>query len=164
MKLKLILLLFLLPFLMNAQIIKERDVISSGGNFSQSTDLQLDFTIAELAVDLLSGGNITLTQGFNQPSGFFVSIPEPEASGQFVIFPNPFSDKLSINIPPAESTCEIVIYDLHGRTMPGSYYRLNPDQQTQHRINCSHYPPGIYYLRIKHEAKTASYHKVIKTK
>ena len=47
----------------------ERDVVASSGDYFENAGVSLSWTLGELAVETYTAGNITLTQGFQQPGG-----------------------------------------------------------------------------------------------
>lgn len=51
----------------NAQVVLERQVIGSTGNFSQGSTMTISSTVGEVAVQTLFSVNQILTQGFQQP-------------------------------------------------------------------------------------------------
>lgn len=67
-KIILLLGLFFIYLTTSSQIILERQVIGSTGNFSQGSTMTISSTVGEVAVQSLFSVNQILTQGFQQPS------------------------------------------------------------------------------------------------
>lgn len=72
-----------------SQVQVVREVVASSGGTGTVGDLQIDYTIGEVAVDALVFGNLSITQGFHQPELF----PKPPQGANpvldFLIYPNP---------------------------------------------------------------------------
>ena len=131
-------------FLLSAQSI-QNDVISSGGASSSSANLQIEYTIGEPVIETFETTNLTLTQGFHQPSLTITSIEEPEGLTDISFFPNPVTDELTIEIPPhysGEFLCSL--FDLNGKLLSAS--TLVGGSNT---INMHSFATGTYLLQIR---------------
>ena len=74
----------------------ERFVVSTGGDFQNSANGSLSFTVGEISVKTLSGSNSILTQGFQQSDTSTINIVEENNSSFNIdIFPNPVSEFLT---------------------------------------------------------------------
>lgn len=76
----------------------ERQVIGSAGDYATGGNVSLSYTVGETATATLSGGNLILTQGFQQPDDQMTGIDEPVFNGEITVYPNPTSDIVMINI------------------------------------------------------------------
>lgn len=166
MKYKMILPLLLLPFFLNAQIIKERDVIASGGGSFSSANLKVDYSIAEICVKHLNAASLELTQGFIQPLGIYIGINEEQTVNNINVYPNPFSDLLHVSIGVTEgSDWECYITDMLGRRVTDSYTEIPGSQSGSFSIDCSSFQHGAYLIHFnRHYPKQAFTYKLIKTK
>lgn len=77
----------------------------------------------------------------SQPCGFFTSVSEPIAENSIMVFPNPVSDVLKLDIPSEKLICRI--YDVSGRQV---FYNNN---LTENKIEVSELAPGMYFLLIE---------------
>ena len=117
---KKIVLLFLisgLSFALRAQSLTPFVVSTSGAFFSNGAGM-LSTTIGELAaVTTLTGGSNYLTQGFQQPWDFSVSVPEIHDNGvAFDVYPNPSSGIFTLALNTnADSKVTVKIFDVLGK-------------------------------------------------
>ncbi|PKP50962.1 MAG: hypothetical protein CVT95_02000 [Bacteroidetes bacterium HGW-Bacteroidetes-12] len=65
---KLLYILILFPFGINAQVVIEQQVIGSTGSYQVGTNITLSSTVGEAAVQTLFPTSMILTQGFQQPN------------------------------------------------------------------------------------------------
>ena len=80
----------------------------------------LSTTIGELAaVTTLTGGSNFLTQGFQQPWDFNVSVPEIHDNGlAFDVYPNPSSGMIILAMNTyQDSKVNVKVYDVLGKTV-----------------------------------------------
>ena len=69
----------------------------------------------------------------------------------FSIFPNPTDGQLNIKMLDARyEMCYIAIFDVFGRNV----FQISPSQISNHLIDVSHLPTGIYFIRITTETGT----------
>lgn len=152
--------------MLQAQVQSERDVIASTGGSYKSVSLQVDHTVGELVVSTQSSGDIHLSQGFHQYIQFPNAIPEQDLVQNFNLYPNPVSDELTISFSSSsETTWNIHVADLLGQLIPGSSEQVSTHGKKQLTIDCSDYPPGIYFVQMLPEgANRKLSYKFIKTK
>ena len=139
---------FLAVATLSAQVILAPSVISSGGGHFDGDNFSISWTLGELAVTTLTGGDLILTQGFQQPFITGVGIAEKEMDWQISVYPNPVSDELRIRFDiPDPGDYFIEVQDVMGRLM----------SQEQHKqvttgdvilLKTSHYTYGVYFLRV----------------
>jgi hypothetical protein len=134
-----------------AQSIAPQSVNSAGVKMSQSNG-SLSFTVGELVVlqQIDANGN-SLGGGFTNSSTIsttVLSVQEPDASIlQIVVFPNPTSDLVQIQIMEANiEELELELGDLSGKILYNGRYRL---MNQNIGINTADYPAGVYFLTLK---------------
>jgi hypothetical protein len=149
---KKVLLLFLLcglSFAVRSQSLTPFVVSTSGAFFSNGAGM-LSTTIGELAAvtTLTSAGNF-LTQGFQQPWDFSVSVPEIEKNGiAFDVFPNPSSGNFTLALnTEGDSKIMITVYDVLGKAVYAeSVYHISG--YSSHEINLEKMAEGVYMLEV----------------
>ncbi|REJ80997.1 MAG: T9SS C-terminal target domain-containing protein [Bacteroidetes bacterium] len=149
MKKALIIFLLFLQTVVYAQSL-ERQVVASGGNYSQSTGVSLSYTVGELAVTTLSASTI-LTQGFQQPDALSVGIINPESGKvSFLAYPNPVSKELQVEISTSKQReIYISIIDMLGRpALPHIEERFSSTESKIVRINTEALVPGMYFVQM----------------
>ena len=110
-----------------AQLAIQNNVLSTSGNTFNTGTYIVDFTLGEVFTTSLDNGNgIIYTQGFQQPWRKKIVIQDPILmavdeynSPNVEIYPNPFQDKLIIELP-GNSIISVELYDNSGRLMHSS--------------------------------------------
>lgn len=139
MKTKLILLMALfISFISYSQSVYKSSIDSGGASISAS-DIQLLFTIGEVAVQETTNMNITISEGFIDSfiSGA-LSINENFWNDNIVIYPNPTSRY--INITSKAIIDSIEIYDIQGK-------KVLKIKNIDH-VDMSKFPSGMYLVIV----------------
>ena len=131
-----------------AQIILEPSVIASGGAYAETETISLSWTLGELATTTLSGGDMILTQGFQQPIDFGTGIIPEEVKWSITAYPNPVTDALFIRfdidmtrefwIEIQDVTGRVISLELKKEVLPGDVIQLNT----------STFSYGVYFLKV----------------
>ena len=123
----------------------ERSILSSAGNISQSSSLEISWTLGETAVPTFSSGNITSCLGMQQGSALdpVSSVLKNELSG-ISIFPNPTTSLTRVNSESSRNL-EYDLFDLFGRRIFSTYTSVS---QSSLLIDMQDFPTGNYFLRI----------------
>ena len=75
------------------------EIISSSGETSQVTAIQIDWTLGEVATITIQNLSQQITQGFHQPSYVITSVSTLlQEIGHVSVYPNPTSDLLNIHL------------------------------------------------------------------
>jgi hypothetical protein len=141
--------LMFLSISLNAQTLSPTVISSSGGYFSSASG-SLSTTVAEMTmVQTFTGTNNILTQGFQQPEDFAVSITENEVpSGEMVIYPNPTNGQISLTFnSDGSQTNSIKIYNLVGQIVFAEKSETIQGLNNQ-TFDISHQGQGIYMLEL----------------
>jgi hypothetical protein len=149
---KKILLLFLLCGLslaLRAQSLTPTVISTSGAFYSNGTGM-LSTTIGELAaVTTLTGGSNILTQGFQQPWDFNVSIPEIHENGLALdVFPNPSSGQFTIALnTEVDSRVSMKVLDVLGKIV---YFEnvAHSSGYSSYDISLRNVAEGMYLLEV----------------
>ncbi|MCP4311835.1 MAG: T9SS type A sorting domain-containing protein [Bacteroidetes bacterium] len=123
-------------------------VVASGGGYFEAENISISWTLGELAVTTLSGGDMILTQGFQQPFGSTVGISERESSWDISAYPNPMGEELRIRFNIEKHGDYLVeVQDVTGRLITQQLYReVNPGDIIL--LNTSAYSSGVYFLKV----------------
>jgi hypothetical protein len=163
---KIVLLFFICAFSLSlrAQYLTPFVVSTSGAFFSNGAGM-LSTTIGELAaVTTLSGGSNFLTQGFQQPWDFNVSIPEMTENGfAFDVYPNPSKGNFTLALNSGKDSKVVVkVYDVLGKTV--YFESMNHISGfSSHEINLRKMAEGMYMLEVSNtETSTGKSTKSIK--
>jgi hypothetical protein len=126
-------------------------VIGAAGQDFQSSQFQLTYTVGELAaVNTLTAGNSTLTQGFHQPDKFTIAwttFPESELS--IGLYPNPANDYIRVfwESKTAKSY-ELSIFDATGRLVIAPTLITTNFHSGETALPTSTLAAGSYFLKI----------------
>jgi hypothetical protein len=125
-------------------------VVSTSGAFFSNGAGMLSTTIGELAaVTTLTDGSNFLTQGFQQPWDFNVSVPEIHANGlAFDVYPNPSSGLIILAMnTDRDSKVSVKVYDVLGKAV---YFETIDHSSgfAAHEINLKTMSQGIYLLEV----------------
>jgi hypothetical protein len=80
---------------LNAQV---HELVSSGGDYFQTSQLSISWSLGEPITETFTGSNIILTQGFQQGAMDLVGVPDGNRYSAFEIeaYPNPTEGKVFI--------------------------------------------------------------------
>jgi hypothetical protein len=144
----LLIILFSTAAALSAQITLSPTVVASAGGYAEGDNITISWTLGELAVSTLTGGDLILTQGFQQPFDIDVGIGENQVDWGISIYPNPVGDELRIRFDldaPGDYLLEVV--DVTGRLISQELHRqVNPGDIIL--LNTSTYSDGIYFLKV----------------
>lgn len=156
--------MLIIPLTAGAQVTLSPTVIASGGDYHESDNLSLSWTLGELAVTTLTGGNMILTQGFQQPFDIGVGVGPEAVNWKISVYPNPVKDELRIRfgmekpddflVEIHDVTGRILLQQMHRRVLPGEILQLQ----------MSGYREGIYLLKLftpdRNQVKVVSIRKL----
>ena len=155
MKRKILLFLLLLPgfCLTWGQVELTPTVISSAGGYDEATNINLAWTLGELAVSTLSTTDMILTQGFQQPFLLDIgdAIDDPEFNWSVNAYPNPVSEVLNLRFNLDKTMdLQLELYDITGKKLT---IRKLPSiiPGSRETLDFSGFRDGIYILKITSE-------------
>jgi hypothetical protein len=143
----------------------ERSVIGAAGTSYSTTNLQLDFSVGEVAVSTAETGSFVLTQGFHQGDLFSVANDEPLRVA-YQLFPNPTRDRVSLELQaPQLVRLRLQWVDLHGRELPQLQQQVELGTQPQTlQFDLSDLAAGTYLLQLfTQDGNEAHSFRVIRT-
>ena len=119
-----------------------QQVVGSAGEDFTASDLQFSTTIGEPMTATFSSGDLTLTQGMQQPNEAEIIISvESRELDDVNLWPNPTEGRIALSTPVDSGS--LTLTDLSGKLLFSA--QLNTNIQ---RLNFSHLPAGSYLLRI----------------
>ncbi|MCF8227071.1 MAG: T9SS type A sorting domain-containing protein [Bacteroidales bacterium] len=124
-------------------------VIASAGGYGEGTDINLSWTLGEIAVSTLQGNNMVLTQGFHQPINKIddALLVDP-IRWQVVAYPNPVDNELLVQFDlPEPEDFIIELQDVTGRITSQEQFK-GVYQGDIVPIDMTGYKTGVYFLRI----------------
>jgi len=126
-------------------------VVSSAGASQKSGDLELTFTVGEVAITTLQSGDKTLTQGFHQQNVIVTSIYTLEHNGISIsAFPNPVENLINIRVTKLYSDTEyqITIFDMQGKQIQLPIFENDMDSAINYSVNVTEISKGQYIVAI----------------
>jgi len=144
----LILLMFFAASLLNwsasAQSVTPQVVATSGGH-GIGTDVQLSWTLGEVAVTTLSNGSAIITQGFHQTYDIATLVEESPTGMALSVYPNPATDDINIGLEGRFPQLTVTLHDMAGRLIHTS--AVAPETGKA-QVAVDAITTGTYLLRI----------------
>jgi len=136
-----------------AQTSLGRQVVAAAGENTVTPQLSLSWTAGEAVVGPTSGGELTLNQGFQQPSLQIVSTEEAALRERLALrlFPNPTAAVLHIErLDDADKVWNVRVYAASGQYFPIPVEKLAAGISLL-SVDLSELPPGQYFLQVQGE-------------
>lgn len=134
------------------------NVISSAGNTFYVNNVQLDWTLGELAITTLENNTHKITQGFHQPDYYITAVESPfDFPYEISLFPNPVTRNLNFKIQLENPQSLIAeIFDSTGRILRSfDYYgREISETVAVEALPCGQY---LFRLSVKNKQVTKSF-------
>ena len=160
-KLLLIIIAIITSVFVNAQEISSYVVASSGGS-AETTNLNISWTLGEVAIETLESSTLILTQGFQQGYFEITSIDEPVA-GSFTlkVYPNPAVEYIWVAMETVDiKIATIEIFDIDGKLVYNQKWQLEDGEK---QIMLNGFSASQYILRVSDETgKVLQNFKLIK--
>lgn len=139
---------------LSAQVSLDRQVIGATGGEGGNSSINVSYTVGETMVETLSGGGITLTQGFQQPSAIMVGINGPKGPEWSVKqFPNPTDSWFTLQLEgDYTGSIQVRIVDISGRLVHQSTLEKGPTM-VQQQFNMQPFAAGQYFLTLYAEGQ-----------
>ncbi|MCD4789097.1 MAG: T9SS type A sorting domain-containing protein [Bacteroidales bacterium] len=140
-----------------------RHVFSAGGGNYESADMHVSWTIGQAEPVATSyQPTVIISAGFQQFDDQLVSVDEVSRENNFLVYPNPCSDFIRLDIQfEQSSSLSYRLYDFIGKMLIN---KKIPGQATSYQevIDLSDLAPGIYNLMVITESSTTTSIKSIK--
>lgn len=132
----------------HAQVTLIRQVVAASGKDTLIGSTTWASTVGEPVIETYTVSNITLTQGFNQPDGFYITPFFPYINN-LVIYPNPGRPKsiLRFYLKADKPSLNISIYDISGKLYMSQTLESYAGQ-TWHSLNPQIMAGGTYTIKI----------------
>lgn len=136
-------LLFLCPVVLCAQSADQYIITSQGGTSAGET-MEISWTIGDVITMTTQSAHGLVTQGFQQPELAVKEMtPSGEASFEAKVYPNPFSEELTLEVDNRGSTYRVEMIDMSG-VMLWMKLSSNPVEV----FSVGELPAGQYILRV----------------
>jgi len=122
----------------------DKQVISSGGETVSNANHSLTFTIGEPVIGKVEN-DIIINQGFlaSVASGSTLTVDEQLLSTAIKVYPNPVTEKLSIDLNDVSGETKVVIYNGTGQLI-----KTEKLSTQNNNINLSHLQNGLYLVNL----------------
>lgn len=115
---------------------------------STSPQAQLSWTIGEPVTETATAGGNTLTQGFQQPElEISTALPESDPAWSAVVYPNPASALVRIDLSEAPQDATIIVFSTNGAQVMSE--RMRDKSQV---LDVSRLAAGNYILDLRDQA------------
>ena len=131
--------------------------ISSAGDFYESSNFSLSWTLGEITTETLVGSEFILTQGFQQSELTVIGIDESSINNDYsiLIYPNPSYGIVHLVINPIELNPSDVPNRYHLYDIQGKLLLNEPILENKTLIDLQKYSGSLYYVRLHN---TESHH------
>ena len=129
---------------------KAQEVVSSSGNYQETSSGSLSWTIGEPITETATNGN-TLTQGFQQSGITVTNITELNTELNVSVFPNPTNEFVKI-VSSEDRDYTIQLFNISGKLLVEK--EIN---KTDNTINMNEFTNGTYLLKITNKNETNTY-------
>lgn len=139
-----------------------QDVISSSGDFYIQGNTSLSWSIGEPVSETFSSTTNIFTQGFHQNYEDFVELIPISFSPSFDVYPNPFTQAITIDFKDVNQELHISLTDQQGKI----YYTEEVSSFAfSAQLSLNELATGIYFLSFQSEDGTIAVTKrIMKTK
>ena len=130
-------------------------VLAAGGGTATAATIHMDWTLGEMAVDNYTGHPFSVTEGFHQPVVRIdkaYQVPDQSIAGRspistdVTVYPNPASDQLVIQIPPASAgEWTIDVWNSHGHLLFAG--KVAEDVST-FELDIHEFNKGLFFVHI----------------
>ena len=135
---------------------KAQDIIATSGDYQETANGSLSWTIGEPVTETVSNGNI-LTQGFQQSRIIVSAILELNTSKINVsIFPNPTNEFVKI-VSSENDDYKIQLFNINGKLLVEK--QIN---KTDNTINMREFTNGTYLLKVTDKNRETTTYQIIK--
>lgn len=148
---------------LRAQMLTPFVTAASGGFFTNtSANASLSFTVGEMAMVQTfesTPSGYFLTQGFQQPIMQLVGVDESPYAFEFVVFPNPASDRLNFRYQlqyPGEVTLSWT--DMRGMQVLSTWEDQYTGGQVEDGFDTQHISQGMYFLHVSYDVPGKGIH------
>jgi len=137
----------------------DRQVFATAGNSVSNANHKITFTIGEPIIGTIQN-NTVINQGFlaAASSSSTLAVDEQLLSTAIKVYPNPVTEKLSIDLNDVSGDAKVMIYSNTGQLLKTE--KLNAQNNT---INVNHLQNGLYLVNLHFsDYKTIKTFKIIK--
>ncbi|MFW6327207.1 MAG: T9SS type A sorting domain-containing protein [Bacteroidota bacterium] len=136
---------------------KAQELIAPAGGAIKNDSHSIEWSIGESAIETLSDGEYTITQGFHQSTIVITSIKGEIPDEIVKVYPNPTSDEVNIAVEGKYVIEQVKLFDTQGKLL---FQESNPDNFNI--IDFRHYIPATYILVIEIENHQSNEYRIIK--
>ncbi|WP_298540602.1 hypothetical protein [uncultured Aquimarina sp.] len=135
-----------------------QEIMSSSGFSVFDENVQVYYTIGELAVTEMSNSDITLNQGFHQ--GFKIErfIQKDEVLVDIKVWPNPVVNSFNI-----KTNSSAISYALYNKLQQKTSIKGQVPIQTTQSIEIGNLEPAIYLLYVTDRDNNTNVYRILKT-
>ena len=135
-------------------------LVSTAGGSAKTADVQMDWSIGEIATETLENSGVTVTQGLHQPLTIISNnVEESEHDNfNFLLKPNPTKDFVQINFQ--HEILETV--DVYVFSMSGKLILQQKNMASGSELDLTGFSSGEYVVHLSDKNDVVKTYKVIK--
>jgi len=147
-------------FILSTSFLEAQKVIATGGDYFETANGSISFTIGEVVIETIENGHNCLTQGFQQTTlNVFTDMDEKPLGKQWIAYPNPTNDYVKLRIPDYLDH-EGLRYQLC--TYRGRIIKEGKIEEIETEFSFIDFPLAAFIIRVIDKNKYVKIFKVIK--
>ncbi|MCP4123362.1 MAG: T9SS type A sorting domain-containing protein [Bacteroidetes bacterium] len=124
----------------------KHDVVASAGDIYVAGDIQLNWTMGEVAIEVVKGFDHLITQGFHQGKFTMANAVSGGLSALEVnLFPNPSFDHVMIGINDFDQEIFITLFDIEGHIIVSENIAAHDNM---HKLDLQNLQANTYILQL----------------
>ncbi len=130
-------------------------VVATGGSYSSAAWGSLSATIGEGVITTVPSANLTLLQGFQQPTSGLAGINVKNAALISTAYPNPAANQVYLEITlPESSAISYKIFDMSGKELMSGNFIAEAMHTTSRKLDVSDLSNGMYLIALSADAQS----------
>ena len=127
-------------------VVNGQELITTSGDYFVQGSTSLSWSIGEPVSETFSSSTNFITQGFQQNYEDFVGLIPLGFSPSFDVYPNPFSQTITIEWETIHQAAQLTLVDSQGKL----FHSENVSNSAFNKqLNLDTIAPGIYFLSIR---------------
>jgi hypothetical protein len=135
-----------------------QELVSTTGGVYSDANLNVSWSVGEVAIETFTDGNYVLTQGFQQPGLVLVGVEDfDEQFSNIKVYPNPTSDYVRLDL-------NVDIQNLSYRVLnaSGKIIENKKIQDPSTRVSFTEVESGLYLIHLMDGEKTMKIFRIVK--
>ena len=140
--------------------IQAQETTLASGSKASGIDGEINYSIGQIVYSTNKDTNASITQGTQQPFEIstLLGIEQISINLNVLVYPNPTTDFLTLDIENDFPDLSYILYDLQGKIIETKKIKSNSSRITTEKLS-----PSTYFLKVLKNRNTLKTFKIIKT-